>query len=82
MLQEILRSLEEWCQKLNKEGLGSVNLRWKKLSSTLGKRVKISDSAGEVEGQAIDLDKDGGLMIRRDSGVVVKRLTGDVVQVK
>ena len=51
---------------------------WKKRSATLNKRVRITDSAGIVEGQAIDLDEDGALLIRKDNGLIVKKSAGDV----
>jgi biotin-(acetyl-CoA carboxylase) ligase len=56
--------------------------RWKELSSTLGKRIRLVDPSGEVEGEAVDLDKTGGLMIRNDAGLVVTKIAGDVVQVR
>ena len=31
--------------------------------------------------KAIDLDEDGGLLIRSDTGLVIKKMTGDVVQI-
>jgi biotin-(acetyl-CoA carboxylase) ligase len=40
--------------------------------------VRITDSAGTIEGQAIDLDEDGALLIRKDNGLVVKKSAGDV----
>ena len=82
LLQEVLMSVERWYQRLKAEGFSPITQRWKELSLTLGKRIRIVDPNGDVEGQAMDLDKDGGLIIRRDSGMIVKRLTGDVVQVK
>jgi BirA family biotin operon repressor/biotin-[acetyl-CoA-carboxylase] ligase len=78
-MQEILRSLEKWYHCLNERGFGSVVARWKELSSTLGRRVRLVDPGGEVVGEAVDLDEYGGLIIRRESGVLVKRMSGDVI---
>ena len=80
LTREILRSLEQWYQRLHKEGFGPILKRWKECSVTLKKRVRVSDPGGTVEGLAIDLDSDGGLLIRQDSGVVVKKMAGDVMQ--
>lgn len=82
LIQEILRSLEKWYENLNEQGFEPVLARWKKLSSTLGQRVRVSDLNGSVEGEAIDLDEYGGLIIRSESGETVKRITGDVIQVE
>ena len=82
VLKEILRSLERRYLELNEHGFKPVLDQWKKRSVTLKKWVRIADPAGVVEGQAIDLDDDGGLLIRQDSGVVIKKMAGDVVQVR
>ena len=79
LFQEILREIEEWYVRLDKEGFEPVLSRWKELSSTLNQRVRVVDPAGGIEGEAIDIDQDGGLLIRQDSGVVIKRMAGDVL---
>ncbi len=79
VLKEILRRFEKWYLRIQKEGFDSVIERWKELSMTLNRRVRIVDPNGFIEGEAIDLDQDGGLLIRQDSGEIVKKLAGDVV---
>ena len=82
MTKEILQEMEKWYERLRIQGFSPIVKRWKDLSLTLNKRVKIIDPSGEIEGEAIDIDKDGGLVIRKDSGVLIKRMAGDVVQVR
>lgn len=82
VVQEILRAFERRYSHLDKKGFDDVIAVWKERSHTLGKRVKITDPAGVVEGVALDLDHDGGLLIRQDSGVVIKKMAGDVVQLR
>ena len=82
ILQEILRSFERWYFKSAKGNFNDVLAAWKDKSSTLGKRVRVTDPASITEGVAIDLDSDGGLLIRQDTGVVVKKMAGDVVQLR
>ena len=82
LLQEILRSLEKWYEEVNKQGFEAVIARWKRLSSTLGQHVRVADLTGDVEGEAIDLDEYGGLIIQSQNGLTVKRMTGDVIQVE
>ncbi|MCK5180297.1 MAG: biotin--[acetyl-CoA-carboxylase] ligase, partial [Candidatus Omnitrophica bacterium] len=43
LMQEILRSLERWYIILGKQGFASVITRWKELSSTLGRHVRLVD---------------------------------------
>ena len=79
VFQEILREIEKWYLATHSEGFSSLLQRWKELSVTLGKWVKVTDPSGKYEGEAINIDEDGGLLIRQDSGVVVKKMAGDVV---
>jgi len=80
-VREILQSLEFWYDRLKAEGFLPVIDRWKELSSTLGQRVRLVDLSGDVEGEAVDLDQYGGLIIRNDEGLMVKRMSGDVIPV-
>jgi len=78
VFQAILRSLEKWYLKLLDHQFPRVMEEWKKRSATLKKRVRITDSTGIIEGEAIDLDEDGALLIRKDNGLIVKKTAGDV----
>ena len=82
LVREILISLEKWYEHLKAKGFSEIMAEWKKFSCTLGNRIRIMDMDGQVEGEAVDLDEYGGLVIRRDNGVMVKRMSGDVVVVK
>jgi len=82
LVQEILLSLERWVERLGAQGFKPVVKRWKKLSSTLGQLVRVVDQSGDIEGEAVDLDDNGGLIIRGHGGLIVRRMTGDVVQVQ
>ena len=79
LLQELLRCLEENYLVLEKKGSHAVIEKWRQLSITLGKRVKVYCHNKHVEGEAIDIDLDGGLLIRGDSGLTSKVMAGDVV---
>ena len=81
LVQEILRIFEHWYLRFQGEGFAPVITRWKELSLTLGKHIRISDPHQTIEGKAIDIDADGGLLIRSDTGIVIKKMSGDVVQI-
>ena len=67
---------------LGREGFDDVLEVWKERSHTLGQWIRVTDPASVIEGVAVGLDTDGGLLIRQDSGVVVKKMAGDVVQLR
>jgi BirA family biotin operon repressor/biotin-[acetyl-CoA-carboxylase] ligase len=78
VFQCILCSMERGYLKLLNQDFAGVIEEWKKRSATLNKRVRITDSVGTIEGQAIDLDEDGALLIRKDNGCIYKKSAGDV----
>jgi len=79
VFQAILRSLEKWYIKLLHRDVGEITDAWKERSSTLNKRLRLTDPAGTIEGEAIDLDEDGSLLIRKDNGVIIKKTAGDIL---
>ncbi len=79
VLQEILRSFEKWLNIFEREGFAPVRESWKKLSCTLGQRVKFVEPSLEVTGLAFDLAPDGSLLLRNDLGKVIKKHSGDAL---
>ena len=79
LLQEILRKLEANYLSLIKSGSNSIIDKWRQHNITLGRRVKVYCQNREIEGEAIDIDADGGLLVRKDSGLTEKVISGDVV---
>lgn len=76
--QRLLQSADVWYGRMRKSGFDPVMERWRELSVTLGQRVRLSDSNGVVDGTAVDISPEGGLIIERDDGSRIKRMSGDV----
>ena len=79
LLQEILRKIEENYFVFQKKGGKPIIDKWREWSISLGRRVRVIFQKEHIEGQAIDIDTDGGLLIRNDSGLTQKVMAGDVV---
>ncbi len=79
LLQAILRRIEDNYSSFQKGHLQGILEKWKQMSVTLGTRVKVYCQNEQVEGEAVDIDSDGGLLVRRDSGITEKITAGDVV---
>ncbi len=82
LVKEILRKLESKYCLFQREGFHPIAEEWRNLSTTLNKRVRVSCQKEHIEGEAIDIDMDGGLLIRKDSGFTEKVLAGDVTYCK
>lgn len=78
LLQDILRKLEDNYLLLEEKGEGEIINKWRNFTLTLGTRVKVDYQHKHIEGQAIDIDSDGALLIRKDSGLIQKISSGDV----
>jgi len=79
LLQEILRKIETNLLFLEAKGAKPILEKWREYSVTLNKRVKVYCQKEHIEGEAIDIDADGALLVRKDSGVVERVSSGDVV---
>lgn len=77
LLAAVLTELENEYKKAETEGFGPVLEDWKKLSVTLGQDVRVIFGNDSYVGRAVDIDKDGCLLV--DTGKTVNRvLAGDV----
>lgn len=79
LLQEILRKIETNYLAFQEKGGLPIIGKWREYSISLGRRVKVIRQKEQVEGQALDIDMDGGLLIRDDTGLTQKVMSGDVV---
>jgi BirA family biotin operon repressor/biotin-[acetyl-CoA-carboxylase] ligase len=74
----LLEHLENWLNLHETEGFAAVSERWRELSSTLGRRVRVEAEANSFEGEAVDLDADGALLVRDSSGSVRRVVAADL----
>jgi BirA family biotin operon repressor/biotin-[acetyl-CoA-carboxylase] ligase len=79
LLRELLRRIEANYLNLDKKGSFVIAEKWRQHSMTLGKRVRVYCQSRQIEGEALDIENDGSLLLRKDSGITVKVTSGDVV---
>ncbi len=79
LLKKILLIIEENYLYLEKHGSTLILEKWRAANITLGRRVRINSHHRILEGEAIDIDSDGALLLRNDSGLTQKVSSGDVV---
>lgn len=78
LLKAILRKLDAGYLDIQAGGGKDIMRRWKGLSATLGRKVRVELPDGSLEGQAVDIDDDGGLLISV-GGELRKVMVGDIV---
>jgi BirA family biotin operon repressor/biotin-[acetyl-CoA-carboxylase] ligase len=82
LLRSILRRIEENYAVFKKKGPSCVLEKCIGLSLTLGRKVRLICHNRHFDGEAVDIDSDGGLLVRGDSGLVEKFMAGDVVHLR
>jgi BirA family transcriptional regulator, biotin operon repressor / biotin---[acetyl-CoA-carboxylase] ligase len=82
LVAAFLGRLEHWLDCHEAAGFAPVRERYRALSATLGRRVRLIDAEGEVEGIAEDVDEAGALLLRRDDGTLERARTGDVTSLR
>jgi BirA family transcriptional regulator, biotin operon repressor / biotin---[acetyl-CoA-carboxylase] ligase len=78
LVQSFLREFELIYKKYLAFGFSSVRDEWKIFNHTIGSQVKITDSGTDIEGEAIDIDNDGFLVVRKENGDIRRIISGDV----
>lgn len=82
LTKKVLEMLEEYYNILKEKGFEPVIDAWKDMSAMLGSRVKVVLPNRTFEGLAHDINPDGALVVRLDSGVLEKVSSGDVVMIR
>jgi BirA family transcriptional regulator, biotin operon repressor / biotin---[acetyl-CoA-carboxylase] ligase len=70
LLRDILRELDGGYRAFRAGDTASIIARWKELSETLGRTVRVETATGFVEGVAGDVDARGALVVRTPEGPV------------
>ena len=78
LLASILKEIDSWYATFLKGGNGPLLSEWKRLSSTLGKTVRVETEKEALFGLAEDVDDGGRLLLKLPSGRVKRISSGDI----
>jgi BirA family biotin operon repressor/biotin-[acetyl-CoA-carboxylase] ligase len=73
----VLREFERRYDLLEAEEYEAVAREWRSLSATLGHQVRITTLAKTFEGEAVDIDESGALLVRKETGAMERVIAGD-----
>ncbi|MFH1578448.1 MAG: biotin--[acetyl-CoA-carboxylase] ligase [Candidatus Omnitrophota bacterium] len=84
LLKAILHCFEKEYLHFQKQGVRQSLDKWRHFSATLGRRVRLGTGVDrdQLIGEAVDIDTDGGLLIRQDSGIIKRVISGDITHCK
>ncbi|MFZ5571402.1 MAG: biotin--[acetyl-CoA-carboxylase] ligase [Thermodesulfobacteriota bacterium] len=78
LLRDFLEEFETLYLSAQSRGFAGVFDRWRSLTNTIGRRVRITMHQGSRSGIVRDIDTDGALMITDDQGRTSRILSGDL----
>jgi BirA family biotin operon repressor/biotin-[acetyl-CoA-carboxylase] ligase len=79
ILRHFLKKLEDYYALFQGRQFEVIRNRWKTLSGILGRQVKIENLDRAYQGEVVDLDQDGFLVIREADGSLQRIVAGDVL---
>jgi len=82
LVRALFRNLDKYYKIFRDGKIDDMIKEYKELSMFLGRRVEVSYHDSKIEGYAIDVDKEGALILRMDSGLNERVLAGDVVMLR
>lgn len=82
LVKRVLEELERDYFLLKSSGSKPIIEEWKHFSDMLGSRVKVVLQNRSFEGLAHNLDPDGALIVRLESGILEKVSSGDIVMLR
>jgi BirA family biotin operon repressor/biotin-[acetyl-CoA-carboxylase] ligase len=78
LFRALLERLESLYELFIKEGFNPILEEWKNYAGFLGCQVEVLSSTGKMSGLALDVDDEGGLVLRLEDGTVKRVFVGDV----
>lgn len=78
LVQTIISEMEKVYFLYKEEGFEEILKIWRENNITLGRRVRAITMDGQIKGLAENIDQEGFLIIKEDSGEVHKIMAGDV----
>ncbi len=82
MLETLVNQLERWYTVFLDQGPTPILKEYSQFSHTLGRRIQVACHDKVVEGEAVGLAPNGGLILRKQDGTSITILTGDVIHLQ
>lgn len=81
LAKKILEEIDLCYRRAEKEGFSGLLKEWGKFCFLWGRRIKVRVLDKDIEGEAVGIDNNGYLLLRRDNGFSEKISAGDVTRV-
>jgi BirA family biotin operon repressor/biotin-[acetyl-CoA-carboxylase] ligase len=78
LMRSLLIKLEEYYLLFKQKGASFILDRWRMYSGTLGRMVRVIQDKKVLVGLAQDVDEEGNLLLRKDTGLIERINAGDL----
>jgi len=82
LARRLLEQLDKTYAQFLREGMPPVLEAWRGFAGFLGRRVRVVVEGRVLDGQALDVDPSGALLVRTDTGLVESVSAGEVLLVR
>ena len=82
IIEDILYEIEINYETFKEGNFTYLLNEWKRLSNTIGKRVKIKMQTEVIEGEAVGIKRDGTLMLKLEDGSLKNIIAGECIHLK
>jgi BirA family biotin operon repressor/biotin-[acetyl-CoA-carboxylase] ligase len=82
LIDAILDNIDSELDLITEKRRSLLLEKYKKMSATIGNRVRVDDSKRSFEGGAFDIDEQGHLLVKNDAGKTEIISTGDVTVIR
>ncbi|MDI6853885.1 MAG: biotin--[acetyl-CoA-carboxylase] ligase [Deltaproteobacteria bacterium] len=78
VLQAWLEELENLYESFLARGFPQILAEWKRHAVTLGRRVQVRQGPNLIRGRAVEVDRDGALLVEQEGGLTVRVISGEI----
>jgi len=82
LARALLSHLDRVYAQFLQEGMAPILEEWRRFAGFLGRRVRVALEGRTIDGQAVDVDASGALLVRTDTGLVESVSAGEVLLVR
>jgi len=79
LVQAFLQEFEKYYEKLKRKEFPSILREWKLYSHTLGKKIRLDMGEKVVTGEAVNINEEGAMILKKEDGELIKIISGTVV---
>ena len=79
LAQAFLQEFEKYYKILKRREFSSILKEWKLYSHTLGRKIRVDMGEKIITGEAVDINEEGALILKKEDGELVKIISGTII---